>query len=91
MTRPLRLPFLASVAVLLTAGAVGAQAPPAPPVLEPVVVESSTLPPERTRTEEQAREEIDRTPGGVASSPRRPSRNRAAPTSRTCSTWCPAC
>ena len=71
MTRPLRLPFLASVAVLLTAGAVGAQAPPAPPILEPVVVESSTLPPERTRTEEQAREEIDRTPGGVAIVPRK--------------------
>jgi iron complex outermembrane recepter protein len=65
MTPSLRVPFLASVAVLFTAVAAVAQAPPAPPILEPVVVESSTLPPERTRTEEQAREEIDRTPGGV--------------------------
>ena len=38
------------------------EAPP-PPTLAPVVVESAVLAPERTRTEEQAREEIDRTPG----------------------------
>src|SRR4030095_15252525 len=33
--------------------------------LEPVVVESSPFPPDRTRTEEEAREAIDRVPGGA--------------------------
>jgi iron complex outermembrane receptor protein len=57
--------LVAPAAVLVAAVAVSAQSQAAPPVLAPVVVESSTLPPERTRTEEQAREEIERTPGGV--------------------------
>src|SRR4030095_2836591 len=45
--------------------AASAQSQPTPRKLSPVFVESSTLPPERTQTLEQAREEIDRTPGGV--------------------------
>src|SRR5262245_65214363 len=47
---------------------VAAQAPPAPPSppkLESVVVESSPFPPDRRSTEEEAREEIQRVPGGV--------------------------
>jgi iron complex outermembrane receptor protein len=56
---------LLTAAVLLTAAMVAAQAPPPTPKLEPVVVETNVLPPERTRTEEQSREEIERTPGGV--------------------------
>ena len=62
----LQVPLAASAALLVAAVAASAQGQPAPPLLlPPVVVESSTLLPERTRTEEQAREEIDRTPGGV--------------------------
>jgi len=61
----LLVPVLASSAVLVAAVAASAQSQPAPPVLSPVIVESSTLPPERTRSLEQAREEIERTPGGV--------------------------
>ena len=57
------------VAVLLGQMAVAAaQAPPgpsSPPKLEPVVVESSLFPPDRTATEQEAREEIQRVPGGV--------------------------
>ena len=37
----------------------------APPRLDPVVVESGRLVPDRRRTEEEEREEIQRTPGGV--------------------------
>ena len=60
------LPLLiAGAAVLAVAATAFAQAPASPPKLAPVVVESSVLPSERTRTEEQAREDIDRTPGGV--------------------------
>src|SRR2546426_323392 len=61
----LLVPLLTTAAVLLMAAMVAAQAPPPTPKLEPVVVETNVLPPERTRTEEQAREEIQRTPGGV--------------------------
>jgi iron complex outermembrane receptor protein len=65
MAIPVLLPLVASAAVLVAAVTAYAQSQPAPPKLEPVVVESSTLLPDRTRTEEQARQEIDRTPGGV--------------------------
>ena len=58
----LLVPLLAPAAVLLTATLAAAQAPPPTPKLEPVVVETNVLPLERTRTEEQAREEIERTP-----------------------------
>ncbi len=58
-------PLVAGAAVLAVAATAFAQAPGSPPKLAPVVVESSVLPSERTRTEEQAREDIDRTPGGV--------------------------
>ena len=61
-------PFLSLIvgaAVLAVAATAFAQAPDSTPKLAPVVVESSVLPSERTRTEEQAREDIDRTPGGV--------------------------
>src|SRR5580765_4693286 len=58
-------PLLAGAAVLAVAATAFAQAPASPPKLAPVVVESSVLPSERTRTEGQAREDIDRTPGGV--------------------------
>ena len=60
------LPLLiAGAAVLAVAATAFAQAPASPPKLAPVVVESSVLPSERTRTEGQAREDIDRTPGGA--------------------------
>ena len=60
------LPLLvAGAAGLAVAATAFAQAPASPPELAPVVVESSVLPSERTRTEGQAREDIDRTPGGV--------------------------
>ena len=41
-------------------------APQSPPRLEPVVVESVKVPPDRTRTDEEAREELSRVPGGTA-------------------------
>jgi iron complex outermembrane receptor protein len=42
--------------------------PPAqePPRLPPVVVEGAKIPPDRTRTDEEAREELSRVPGGTA-------------------------
>ncbi|HXH82628.1 MAG TPA: TonB-dependent receptor, partial [Candidatus Tectomicrobia bacterium] len=42
-----------------------AQAPPTAPTLPPVVVEGARSPDPRTATEEEAREEIRRAPGGV--------------------------
>jgi iron complex outermembrane receptor protein len=42
-----------------------------PPTLAPVVVETPRLVPERLQTEEQAREEIERVPGGVDVIPQR--------------------
>ena len=53
------------VAVLLAVAPAAAQAPPIP-TLPPVVVESARVPPERTATEEEAREEIQRVPGAVS-------------------------
>lgn len=43
----------------------GQPAPAEPPTLPPVVVEGARLPDERTITEEQAREELRRVPGGA--------------------------
>jgi len=57
--------LFAGAGVLAAAAAAFAQAPDTTPRLAPVVVESSVLPSERTRTEGQAREDIDRTPGGA--------------------------
>src|SRR5258705_8976313 len=69
---PVRVLVRVFAATILAVAAASAQvAPPAPPKLEPVVVESGVLPPDRTRTEEQAREEIDRTPGGVEIVPKK--------------------
>jgi iron complex outermembrane receptor protein len=62
---------LAMALSLAAAVLAAAQAPSAPPTLAPVVVETSVLPPERTRTLEQAQEDIDRTPGGVEIVPQR--------------------
>ena len=57
---------LVAAAVIAQVAVTAAQAPPAsPPKLEPVVVETSPFPPDRTRTEEEAREAIDRVPGGA--------------------------
>src|SRR5262249_27236365 len=58
---------LATIALCLLASPVIAQQRPAepPPTLTPVVVETPRLAPERRQTEEQAREEIQRVPGGV--------------------------
>ncbi|HYE94076.1 MAG TPA: Plug domain-containing protein, partial [Terriglobales bacterium] len=62
---------LASVLVLLLTAGPALGQPPAPaPTLPPVVVESPRLVPERQQTEEQAREEIQRVPGGVDLIPR---------------------
>ena len=55
--------------VLLTVPALAQQptAPPqAPPRLEPVVVEGVKVPPERTRTDQEASEELSRVPGGTS-------------------------
>ena len=49
---------------IMAAGPASAQAP-AMPTLPPVVVEGSRVPPERTATEQEAREEIQRVPGAV--------------------------
>ena len=51
--------------LLLTALPAAAQRPAAPPRLPPVVVEGAHVPPERTATEDEAREEIQRVPGNV--------------------------
>jgi iron complex outermembrane receptor protein len=48
-----------------------APAQPSTPTLPPVVVESPRLVPERRQTDEQAREEIERVPGGVDVIPQR--------------------
>jgi iron complex outermembrane receptor protein len=58
---------LVMLIVLCVAVPAAAQQPPIPaqPELPPVVVEGARVPDERTQTEEQAREEIRRVPGGV--------------------------
>lgn len=55
---------LAIVMMLSVAAPAAAQEPP--PTLKPVVVEGTQVPAERLSTDEQAREEIQRVPGGVA-------------------------
>ena len=59
--------LVALLVALVLAVPAGAQpAPPTtPPTLPPVRVEDTRVPDERTATPEQAREEIERTPGGV--------------------------
>jgi len=56
---------LAVILVLLLVTPALAQQPTPPPKLAPVVVEAGPFPPDRTRTEEEAREAIDRVPGGA--------------------------
>src|SRR5688500_17850435 len=58
-----RMPSLVLILVLLVAAPALAQEPV--PRLKPVVVEGTVLPAERTATEQEAREEIQRTPGAV--------------------------
>jgi iron complex outermembrane receptor protein len=53
------------LAVLVLGDAVGAPAQAPPPTLPPVIVEGAATTPERTRTEEEAREELQRVPGSV--------------------------
>lgn len=65
MPSPLHRIALTAAGVLAATAAFAQTPATPPPTLAPVVVESSALPPDRERTEEQAREEIDRTPGGV--------------------------
>ena len=57
--------LISGAGVFAVAAAAFAQARDTTPKLAPVIVESSVLPSERTRTEGQAREDIDRTPGGA--------------------------
>ena len=58
------VPLFLLLAVLLTVVPAWAQTQPMP-ILPPVVVEGARLPPERTATDEEAREEIQRVPGAV--------------------------
>jgi iron complex outermembrane receptor protein len=62
MTWTLSLLLLSTIG--LTAAPASAQAPPIP-TLPPAVVESTRMPSERTATEQEAREEIQRQPGAV--------------------------
>src|SRR5262249_54953374 len=57
-------PLAVGLVLLLVTPAL-AQHPTPPPKLAPVVVESGPFPPDRTRSEEEAREAIDRVPGGA--------------------------
>lgn len=60
------LKTISILALLSVAATAEAQQPPqAPPRLAPVVVEGSRLVDERTATDEQAREELQRVPGGT--------------------------
>jgi iron complex outermembrane recepter protein len=61
---------IAVIVLLLVATPAVAQQPPPPPTLPPVVVEGQRLPGERTETEQEAREEIQRVPGSVDLVPR---------------------
>ncbi|HZV95785.1 MAG TPA: TonB-dependent receptor [Candidatus Nitrosocosmicus sp.] len=59
--------YIAVVVALALASPAWAQpgSPTSPPTLPPVRVEDTRVPDERTATPDQAREEIERTPGGV--------------------------
>ena len=59
--------ILVVVVLVLMAGPALAQPPAGQPVpsLKPVVVEGARVPDERTETEQEAREELQRTPGAV--------------------------
>jgi hypothetical protein len=82
------------VLTLLLAVPAMAQVPPPPPTqqepprLEPVVVESTTVAPDRTRTAEEAREELSRVPGGTAVVDQKTIEQTGPRTSRTPSTSC---
>ena len=58
------LSLLLLCTIVLAAAPASAQAPPIPR-LPPAVVEGARVPPERTATEKEAREEIERQPGAV--------------------------
>jgi len=64
--------IVVSILILLLAAPALAQQPTAPPTsqlpprLEPVVVESARVPADRTRTDQEAAEELSRVPGGTA-------------------------
>jgi iron complex outermembrane recepter protein len=64
--------IVVSILTLLLAAPALAQQPTAPPTsqlpprLEPVVVESARVPADRTRTDQEAAEELSRVPGGTA-------------------------
>ncbi|MCI0547461.1 MAG: TonB-dependent receptor [Candidatus Rokubacteria bacterium] len=68
------MPTIAALLAVLIAICVGAAlparaqppGPAAPPELPPIVVEGERLPDERTETDQQARERIERVPGGAA-------------------------
>ena len=63
---------LVVIALCFVSSPVAAQPTTAPPpTLAPVVVETPRLVPERTQTEEQAREEIERVPGSTGLVPQR--------------------
>src|SRR6266404_6026777 len=63
--------FVMSILIVLLAAPALAQQPTAPPTqqspprLEPVVVEGVRVPAERTRTDQEAGEELSRVPGGT--------------------------
>jgi iron complex outermembrane receptor protein len=59
--RPIVVALLATLSLPALATA---QSPP-PPTLAPVIVESSRVPDERTRSESEARDELSRVPGGT--------------------------
>jgi iron complex outermembrane receptor protein len=63
----MRVLVLIVVALLAATPAAGQQsAPEPPPRLPPVVVEGAKAPADRTRTDDEAREELSRVPGGTA-------------------------
>src|SRR6185503_901861 len=64
MAAPCTLALLLALPVALGDGATLAQTTPIP-TLPPAVVEGTRLPPERTATEQEAREEIQRVPGAA--------------------------
>ena len=60
-----RVSLLLLFTVLPPVGLASAQAPHPMPSLPPVVVEGARVPPDRTATEQEAREEVQRVPGAV--------------------------
>jgi iron complex outermembrane recepter protein len=66
MSRSVALVPVACAAALCLAPAARAQTPPAPPQIPAVTVEGVRVPADRTRSEQEAREELQRVPGGTA-------------------------